>query len=547
MPIIIRSWLTIRDKNNDPKYVFSPTNGTKKGNLLQTTDAWITGYNVPGSTLSGSVNFNFRLLNLGFQNKTAVGSQDAVRSIPLTIKVNSSGVLTDCQNSAQGDDPIWIDLADMNGIYYNSGGVIIGDTSDGTIANGPSLSVGTNNQVTKISSAAIGQYNNVDASGSVALGASSIANTTRGSGGSVGPIGAIAIGTGAQALSPQSVAFGYSATTSQRFGATLATNSQNHGHGATVIGQWNAAGNPAVDNDTGDGFGQGGGAHGLNVFGNGNGNPCTVSPVSNTSYLMGYYSTVIGNENQSTNNAIMANIFGNNLRADARGAMLLGDSSLSKGQAPLDPANPCGQSTTNSTRDSLMARFAGGYRLHVEKTVDPNVGVFIKNNPTTTPAANKAWMGINLPNPTDTRYALEVAIGETKLKQEDWKVVTYATGWGPCYVNSNPKHVMYFKDSVGMVHLKGCLSRTGAPFTNLNVAFSVPAGYIPETFGQYIGPLHRRQEFPNHGHYWPRPGEYCYLYFHGVGTFAMLPQSVSTTWPTGDGCDLISISWRAEG
>ena len=68
---------------------------------------------------------------------------------------------------------------------------------------------------------------------------------------------------------------------------------------------------------------------------------------------------------------------------------------------------------------------------------------------------------------------LQVSGGQTILEQEPWQTPALQNGWAP-YANSyNPPS--YFKDSMGIVHLRGMV-RGG---TLRNTIFTLPAGYRP--------------------------------------------------------------------
>ena len=72
---------------------------------------------------------------------------------------------------------------------------------------------------------------------------------------------------------------------------------------------------------------------------------------------------------------------------------------------------------------------------------------------------------------TTPQARLEVAGGQTRLEQEPWQTPTLTDGfvnWGGEYAPAG-----YFKDSLGVVHLRG-LVRSGAAFI-----FTLPAGYRP--------------------------------------------------------------------
>jgi hypothetical protein len=74
----------------------------------------------------------------------------------------------------------------------------------------------------------------------------------------------------------------------------------------------------------------------------------------------------------------------------------------------------------------------------------------------------------------DPQARLEVQGGGTLLEQEAWQKLET---WRP----DGDDYVAYFKDSLGIVHLRGTLKSTvAAGRVNIGVLFSLPAGYRPE-------------------------------------------------------------------
>jgi hypothetical protein len=80
-------------------------------------------------------------------------------------------------------------------------------------------------------------------------------------------------------------------------------------------------------------------------------------------------------------------------------------------------------------------------------------------------------VGIGLTAPS---AKLQVAGGMTILEQEPWKDVSLQNGWVRYDNAYNPPS--YFKDSLGIVHLRGMV-RTGTMRTAI---FTLPSGYRPE-------------------------------------------------------------------
>ena len=82
------------------------------------------------------------------------------------------------------------------------------------------------------------------------------------------------------------------------------------------------------------------------------------------------------------------------------------------------------------------------------------------------PIGNNVGIGTNNPG-----AKLEVKGGQTKLEQENWKAPKFENGW--VNYSSTYNAAGYFKDSLGIVHLRG-LVKSGR-----DVIFTLPEGYIP--------------------------------------------------------------------
>lgn len=87
---------------------------------------------------------------------------------------------------------------------------------------------------------------------------------------------------------------------------------------------------------------------------------------------------------------------------------------------------------------------------------------------------------------TNTKVAADAAIDASKinLTQPAWTAPTLATDWGN--YGSGYATAGYYKDSLGIVRLRGLLTYTGAEAAS--TAFVLPLGYRPEFSGVY--PVH---------------------------------------------------------
>jgi Tfp pilus assembly protein PilV len=139
---------------------------------------------------------------------------------------------------------------------------------------------------------------------------------------------------------------------------------------------------------------------------------------------------------------------------------------------------------------------------------------------------------------------LHVTGGETILDQEAWTNIPLTASWTSCSYSGNAT-AKYFKDSVGVVHLKGCIRPTVAGASMSGVAFFLPAGYGSSANAGYLGPLPRR-EASTMGY--PSSNSNCWIYFDG-GTSTNFWMYSDTLWdPTvgKNGCDLNGVTWRGD-
>ena len=84
-------------------------------------------------------------------------------------------------------------------------------------------------------------------------------------------------------------------------------------------------------------------------------------------------------------------------------------------------------------------------------------------------AYHKGNVGIGTESPS---AKFEVKGGKSKLEQEGWQTPTFVNGWSNYHISYNPAG--YYKDSMGVVHLRG-LVKNGS-----GTIFSLPVGYRPE-------------------------------------------------------------------
>jgi hypothetical protein len=104
------------------------------------------------------------------------------------------------------------------------------------------------------------------------------------------------------------------------------------------------------------------------------------------------------------------------------------------------------------------------------KTWCPSCGTNVSDkNRADMVVAGNGYVGIGTVAPS---VKFEVRGGKSKLEQEEWQVPSFVNGWANYDTNWNPAG--YFKDSMGIVHLRG-LVKNGS-----STIFTLPVGYRPE-------------------------------------------------------------------
>lgn len=151
---------------------------------------------------------------------------------------------------------------------------------------------------------------------------------------------------------------------------------------------------------------------------------------------------------------------------------------------------------------------------------------------------------VTVPEPaTTTNIKLQVKGGVTVIDQEPWALLTLGSGWEPC---TWPGAVApsYFRDSVGVVHLKGCIKRSGPyPVANnsMATAFTMPAGYRASNHGSWQGPMIRTSDGGG-----PTGTEFCMLqHIFTSGQISIFASGGSFT-STSMVCHLTGLTWRAD-
>jgi hypothetical protein len=128
----------------------------------------------------------------------------------------------------------------------------------------------------------------------------------------------------------------------------------------------------------------------------------------------------------------------------------------------------------------------------------------------------------------ENKYKLIISGGIVEIEQEDWKDPPLANGWINYGDGYNPAE--YFKDSMGIVHLRG-LVKGGKPSNESPPMFTLPEGYRPKYRNLHVACTYSNQVGS------VRPGRVDILTNGDV-----IPLSGDKTWFSLDG-----ITFRAGG
>ena len=131
---------------------------------------------------------------------------------------------------------------------------------------------------------------------------------------------------------------------------------------------------------------------------------------------------------------------------------------------------------------------------------------------------------------------LHVTGGKTILDQEAWIPMVLAAGWSTCSYPGVPVP-SYYRDSLGMVHIKGCVVRTGGVFTTglAPDLWYPPVGYRPDAHGSFVGGVLIKSG---------GPGGTCALYVAFTTSLGVV--SLTNSFDTGQFCHLSGVSYRAD-
>ncbi len=158
---------------------------------------------------------------------------------------------------------------------------------------------------------------------------------------------------------------------------------------------------------------------------------------------------------------------------------------------------------------------------------------------TSTPAEKLHVNGkvrIDALGPAETeRLCISSAGVLSDCKEEGWTVLTLDANWASCgYPGALPPQ--YFKDSSGIVHLKGCIKRLTP---GNGAAFTMPPGYRADAHGAlHVAALRSTDGGGRSG--WG----ICFV--NHIFSSGVTYVSTSATSMQNQTCDLIGLSWRGE-
>ena len=138
--------------------------------------------------------------------------------------------------------------------------------------------------------------------------------------------------------------------------------------------------------------------------------------------------------------------------------------------------------TLNATANTFKARFDGGYTFHSNTTQTEINSLYFNDGYLGVGEAIANANSIAKSGVANTKVALEVTGGISRLAQENWISPTISTGVVSWYTRPGYESTQYYKDSTGRVSLKGFLTATSASVcTMATTGFNLPVGYRPSS------------------------------------------------------------------
>jgi hypothetical protein len=168
-------------------------------------------------------------------------------------------------------------------------------------------------------------------------------------------------------------------------------------------------------------------------------------------------------------NGLRSTAIGSYVKSNTGGSMTIGDNSVTS-------------YTLNSIANSFKARFDGGYTFHSNPTLTDANTLFFYDGYLGVGEALANSNSIAKPGVANSKVALEVTGGISRLAQENWINPSISTGMVSWYTRPGYESTQYYKDSTGRVLIKGFLTATSASVcTSSTTGFNLPAGYRPAT------------------------------------------------------------------
>jgi hypothetical protein len=223
---------------------------------------------------------------------------------------------------------------------------------------------------------------------------------------------------------------------------------------------------------------------------------------------------------------------------------------MSTGEFNILIGSQAGRNMTTGTRNVVIGAESGqgftteSFKLHIESSgsATPLIGGNFLAGSRMVTIDGKLGVGTLTPGTPSTPVIatagvtqLHVTGGKTILDQEAWITIPLAAGWASCAWPGAPI-ASYFKDSVGIVHLKGCLERTGASIFmgGSGGVFTIPVGYRPDTHGTFVGGIHPKGT----------TGGLCAFYYSAGGSLSL--GGIGSAFNTGERCYFTGVSFRAD-
>jgi hypothetical protein len=169
-------------------------------------------------------------------------------------------------------------------------------------------------------------------------------------------------------------------------------------------------------------------------------------------------------------NGLRSTAIGSYVKSNGGGSMTIGDNTVTT-------------YTLNSIANSFKSRFDGGYTFHSSTSQTELNSLYFNDGYLGVGEAVANANSIAKSGVANSKVALEVTGGISRLAQENWINASLSTGAVSWYNRPGYETTQFYKDSTGRVSIKGYLTATSATVCTSNSmgtnAFTLPIGYRP--------------------------------------------------------------------